>query len=91
MKDLLIGIIFGGSLIASLGALSTYSLENKQPTKKSIMRDFIIGSILFVFIMQLLPDSSQSVILFLTNLIPTSIPQVTEFNDLEIEVGIRKF
>jgi hypothetical protein len=85
------GIALGGVTIAGLGAASVYALEKKQPTVKSIMRDFIIGSILFVFIMQLLPDSSQSVILFLTNLIPTSIPQVPEFDDLEIEVGIRKF
>ena len=30
MNQYLIGILFGGSLITSLGALSTYTVENKQ-------------------------------------------------------------
>ena len=87
MNDYIIGILFGGSLITSLGALSTYSVESKTPTTKSLMRDFIIGSILFVIIMQLLPESSMSIIKYLTALIsftPTS-------DDLELNVGIPKF
>ena len=85
MNQYLIGIIFGGLLISSLGALSTYNLEEKKPTIKSLIRDFIIGSILFVLVMQLLPESSTSLINTITSVIPTSI------DDIEIQVGVPKF
>jgi predicted membrane protein len=94
MNQMLIGALFGGSLISSLGALSTYSIEKKKPTMKSVMRDFIIGSILFLLIMQLLPESSESVIKYLTTLFIFNkdfISNITEGGDLEIEVGLRKF
>jgi len=85
MNQYLIGIIFGGLLISSLGALSTYNLEEKKPTIKSLIRDFIIGSILFVLVMQLLPESSTSLINTITSVIPTSI------DDIEIHVGVPTF
>jgi len=88
MNQYLVGILFGGFLISSLGALSTYNLENKKPTTKSLIRDFIIGSIIFVLIMQLLPESSTSLISTLTSYIPTS---VTPSDDIEIHVGVPKF
>ena len=93
MNQMLIGALFGGSLISSLGALSTYSIEKKKPTTKSIMRDFIIGSILFLLIMQLLPESSESFITYLTNLF--MLHKLSEVSsgggELEIEVGVRNF
>ena len=92
MNKMLIGALFGGSLISSLGALSTYSIEKKKPTTKSIMRDFIIGSVLFLLIMQLLPESSESVITYLTSLFVFNKSIMSEGGgDLEIEVGVRKF
>ena len=90
MNQYLIGILFGGILISSLGAISTYNLENKQPTKKSLIRDFIIGSILFVLVMQLLPESSTSLITALTSFVPSSIIP-TSIDDIEIQVGVPTF
>ena len=90
MNDYLIGILFGGSLITSLGALSTYSIEKKSPSIKSVCRDFIIGSILFVMIMQLLPESSLSIIKYITSLIPVGIA-MSKTDELELNVGIPKF
>ena len=90
MNQYLIGILFGGILISSLGAISTYNLENKQPTKKSLIRDFIIGSILFVLVMQLLPESSTSLITALTSFVPPSIIP-TSIDDIEIQVGVPTF
>ena len=56
------------------------------------MRDFIIGSVLFLLIMQLLPESSESVITYLTSLFVFNKSIMSEGGgDLEIEVGVRKF
>jgi RsiW-degrading membrane proteinase PrsW (M82 family) len=86
------GILIGGSLISALGALSTYNVENKKPTMKSITRDFIIGSVLFLLIMQLLPESSSSMIQYIASLIPSGLPTISSsVDDLDIQVGIPKF
>jgi hypothetical protein len=86
------GIIIGGTLISALGALSTYNVENKKPTMKSITRDFIIGSVLFLLIMQILPESSSSMIQYVTSLVPSSLPTLsTSVDDMDIQVGIPKF
>jgi hypothetical protein len=90
MNQYLVGIIFGGVLISSLGALSTYNLENKKPTSKSLARDFIIGSVLFLLIMQILPDSSTLLINSITSLVPTTIVPPLD-SDIEVQVGIPKF
>lgn len=90
--EYLYGILIGGSVITTLGALSTYNVENKKPTMKSLTRDFIIGSILFLLIMQLLPESSSSVISYISSSIPTSLPSLSNpIDDMEIQVGIPKF
>jgi hypothetical protein len=93
---MVIGGLFGGVLVSALGAISTYSVEKKKPTTKSLMRDFIIGSILFLLIMQLLPESSESVINYLQSFLNKDMLQAVSEGgggggDLEIEVGVRKF
>ena len=86
------GILIGGSLISALGALSTYNVESKTPTIKSISRDFIIGSVIFMLIMQLLPESSLSMINYISSLIPIGLPSlVSASDDLDIQVGLPKF
>lgn len=90
----LFGILIGGIIISSLGALSTYTLEEKNPTIKSISRDFIIGSILSSFILYLLPESTLSVLTYLSGVIPLSsiISATPSIEDsIEVEVGIPKF
>ena len=58
------------------------------------MRDFIIGSILFVLIMQLLPESSEQILTYISSIISfnilSSIPAV-DADSLDIEIGIPKF
>ena len=85
------GIIIGGSVISALGALSTYNLENKKPTMKSLSRDFIIGSVIFLLIMQLLPESSLYIINYIKSvIIPLPLPS-SVVEDLDIQVGLPKF
>jgi hypothetical protein len=86
------GVLFGGGLISGLGALSTYTIEKKEPTIKSLSRDFIIGSVLFVLIMQLLPESSSSLLGYLTSFLTfTTMTSTPAIDDIEIQVGIPKF
>jgi RsiW-degrading membrane proteinase PrsW (M82 family) len=86
------GILIGGSLISALGALSTYNVENKKPTIKSISRDFIIGSVLFLLIMQLLPESSSYMIQSITSFVSSGLPTLsTSVDDMDIQVGIPQF
>ena len=94
MNEYLLGVLFGGSLITSLGAISSYTVEKKEPTIKSLMRDFIIGSILFVLIMQLLPESSSALLKYLTSLIPFSLfssSSLIDYEELELQVGMPNF
>ena len=94
MNQYILGVFFGGTLISSLGAVSSYTVEQKVPTIKSLMRDFIIGSILFVLIMQLLPESSSALLKYLTSLIPFSLfssSSLIDYEELELQVGMPNF
>ena len=93
MNSQILGIVIGGSLIATLGSLSTYSLEKKNPTIKSVSRDFIIGAILFMFIMYLLPESTDSLLKMIMGLFSVSMVSqaVSNSDDLEVQVGVPKF
>ena len=94
MSQLIVGILFGGALISSLGAISSYSVEKKQPTMKSVMRDFIIGSVLFLLIMQLLPDSSASLLSYISSFsFLSAMPSMSSSGgeDLDIQVGLPQF
>jgi hypothetical protein len=92
------GIAIGGVTIAGVGAVSTYYMDNKKPSIKSIMRDFIIGSVLVLMLIQLLPDSIQQVASFLPSFssVATMVGGATETvaaatNDMEIQVGVPGF
>ena len=94
MESWTLGIVLGGAIISSLGALSTYTMEEKTPTIKSISRDFIIGSILFCFILYLLPDSTKSILSYVTSLfaLTKALSPISTIEDaIEVEVGIPKF
>ena len=94
MNQYISGVLFGGTLISTLGALTTYTIEKKEPTLRTVSRDFIIGAVLFVLIMQLLPESSTALLTFLGSYIPTQFPTLStpiEYEDIDIQVGIPTF
>lgn len=85
MSSTIVGMILGGILIMSLSAGSSLFVEKKNPSPKALARDFIVGSVLVALIMQLLPESSESVITSLFAVIPTSLalpsfPSLTSFS-----------
>lgn len=78
-----------------LGAVSTIYLEEKNPSVKSVVRDFIIGAIMLLCILQLLPESSTSLIQAVMASIPFSLPlsalQPVVQDDMEVKVGVPNF
>jgi len=100
---LLTGMVLGGVIISALGAGSTQFIEEKTPTIKSLMRDFIIGSVMVAMIIQLLPESATSVIQTLMSLVPLTllskaqesvagVAGVAEIvDDMEVKVGVPRF
>jgi len=96
---LVAGMVLGGVVISSLGAASTQFIEEKKPTAKSLGRDFIIGAIMVAMIMQLLPESSSSVVEFIMGLVPlalftsekTGVVEAASTNEVEVKVGVPRF
>ena len=88
------GMIIGGVVISSIGAGSTYFLEEKDPSIKSLARDFIIGAIMVMMILQLLPESSSFLIEYLLSLVPLSLFKTVQTGgelDMEVKVGVPRF
>ena len=94
------GVALGGVVISAMGSASTVFVEKKNPSVKSVIRDFLIGAALVGFIIQLLPESSSSLFTMLFSLIPTgatmsnmigSTSSSSSSDDQEVKVGVPKF
>ncbi len=72
------GIVAGGLLISSLGGVAEYMREKEMPSYKSLVRDFLIGAILVVFLLQIMPDSMSNILTFLPSFkgITEAVPSV---------------
>lgn len=82
-------------MISGVGASSTYFLEEKDPNVKSMARDFIIGAIMVMMILQLLPESSSYLIEYIMSLVPLSMFKFAqtggEGEAMEVKVGVPRF
>ncbi len=86
------GMVFGGSVISALGASSTYFMEKQKPKLKTILRDFIIGAVLVMMLLQVMPETTTSMFQGVSSVI-SSLPEVSSSSlpDLEIQTGVPKF
>ena len=90
------GILAGGLLIAVLGGAAEYMREKEMPGYKSIVRDFLIGAVLVVFLLQIMPESMANVFAYmpslkgLTDSIP-SVPQIGGDAGPDLQVGPARF
>ena len=98
-------MILGGVVISSLGAGTMYFLEEVKPSIKTVARDFIIGAVMMLMIVQLLPESSEYMITTILALIPLSAsasvsalatPEVQQkggedTGEMEVKVGVPNF
>ena len=94
-STLFTGMFLGGVIISCIGAASTYYLEEKNPSVKSVGRDFIIGAIMVMMILQLLPESSTYLIEYILALIPLSLASTATSGGgdtgVEVKVGVPRF
>ena len=100
------GMAVGGVIISVLGTGSTLFLEKKNPSVKSVMRDFIIGAVLIAIVMQILPESTSSFVKMVLAFLPvaassaagamkggamTSSGDGAGSDEMEIKVGVPNF
>ena len=94
-STLFTGMFLGGVIISCIGAASTYYLEEKAPSAKSLTRDFIIGAAMLAMILQLLPESSEYMIQYVLSLLPLSMLKTIQTrnveSDVEVKLGVPNF
>jgi hypothetical protein len=75
----ILGIVAGGVLISTLGGIAEYMREKEVPGYKSLVRDFLIGSVLVIFLLQIMPDSMTNIFAYLPSLkgITDAVPSVS--------------
>jgi len=89
----------GGITLATVSSVIMWLAEKKVPTAKTISRDLILGAILFFLLLQLLPESTMSL---LTSLLAfavvensivqdASAPILSGIDDIELRVGVPNF
>ncbi|NBO61735.1 MAG: hypothetical protein EBU82_12370 [Flavobacteriia bacterium] len=94
-NSLFMGMLFGGAVISAVGASSTYVMEKQKPKLKTLLRDFIIGAVLVMMLLQVMPETTSSVFQGVSNAV-SAIPDLTSvgssaISDIEIQTGIPKF
>lgn len=94
-NGMLSGMIVGGAVVSALGAASVYMMEKQKPKLKTILRDFIIGAVLVMMLLQIMPDTTGSILDGVSNAV-SSLPSVSSTitaaaSDFEIQTGIPKF
>lgn len=94
-NGMLVGMLFGGAVVSALGAGSVYVMEKQKPKIKTILRDFIIGAVLVMMLLQIMPDTTTSLLEGVSSAV-SSFPAVgssisSAVSDIEIQTGIPKF
>jgi hypothetical protein len=89
----------GAVTLASASAIIMWVAEKKVPTVKTIGRDVILGAILFFLLLQLLPESTMSLVTAIVaittvknEIVSTQEnPVMTAIDDIELRVGVPNF
>lgn len=94
---------FGGGIgavsLASISAAVMWIAEKKVPTIKTVSRDLILGCILFFLLLQLLPESTMTLVttfvsLFKMNggaLDSAAAAVIATSDEMEVRVGVPSF
>lgn len=90
-NSLLSGMLLGGAVISALGATSVYVMDKQKPKVKTILRDFIIGAVLVMMLLQVMPETTSSVFQGVSNVMSSVSDVTSTAADLEIQTGIPKF
>jgi hypothetical protein len=84
------GMLLGGTVVSALGGVAEYMKEKEFPSYKSLVRDFLVGAVLVLFLLQIVPDSMTSLV--------DSLPTMPQFGsmisasaDPDLQVGPARF
>jgi hypothetical protein len=86
------GMLLGGTVVSALGGAAEYWKEKEIPSIKGLMRDFIVGAVLVLFLLQIVPDSMAS----LVNALP-ALPEMPGLGSMaasiepDLQVGPARF
>jgi hypothetical protein len=92
-----IGIVSGGLLVSALGGAAEYLREKEMPSYKGLVRDFLIGAVLVVFLLQIMPESMSNIFQYLPSLkgLSTAMPSVSEITGgdagPDLQIGPARF
>jgi len=75
----ILGIVAGGTLVSALGGAAEYMREKELPGYKGLVRDFLIGAVLVVFLLQIIPESMGTLFSYLPSLkgLSQAVPSVS--------------
>ena len=82
-----VGPILGGGALVLMSVGSSYYVERKIPATKIIARDFILGAILVLCIMQFLPESVTTAIASIMSV--TSVLSNVSMPSMELPNGVK--
>lgn len=85
-------MLLGGTVVSALGGAAEYMKEKEIPSYKSLVRDFLVGAILVLFLLQIVPDSMTSLVGALPSFsIPTLGSMTGGFIEPDLQVGPARF
>jgi hypothetical protein len=83
-----VGMAVGGVLVSLLGGIAEYMKEKEFPHIKGLVRDFFIGAVMVLFVLQIVPDSMTNLLGFLPAL--PSLPAIASIEP-DLQVGPARF
>ena len=91
----ILGIVTGGLFVSALGGVAEYVREKEMPSPKGLVRDFLIGAVLVIFLLQIMPDSMSTLFTFLPSLktLQNAVPSVELGGDAgpDLQLGPARF
>ena len=91
----ILGIAAGGVMTSALGGVAEYMREKEMPSYKGLIRDFLIGAVLVIFLLQIMPDSMSSILSYMPSLkgITDSVPTGAILGDAgpDLQIGPARF
>ena len=91
--------LLGGCALTAMSASSSYFMKEEAPNVKTISRDFILGAILVLFIMQLVPESVAKLMMIVMSVVSFKMSSIkvgggsepAPSEEIEVRVGVPRF
>lgn len=85
-------MLLGGTVVSALGGAAEYMKEKELPSYKSFVRDFLVGAILVLFLLQIVPESMTSLVGALPSFPMSSLGSISGGSfEPDLQVGPARF